>query len=79
MEKRLSELIPGQEAVVASVLPTPIAAKLIEMGVYQGKELRVLYRAPLGDPIAVDVDGYTLSLRKEEARNIVVHCTPSHL
>jgi len=29
--------------------------------------VKVLFKAPFGDPIAVDVDGYVLSLRKSEA------------
>ncbi len=37
------------------------------MGVIEGKRLTVLYRAPLGDPLAVDVGGYVLSLRLDEA------------
>ena len=37
------------------------------MGLFPGKEIRVLFKAPLGDPIAIDVHGYTLALRKNEA------------
>ncbi|MFY0688049.1 MAG: FeoA domain-containing protein [Cyclobacteriaceae bacterium] len=44
-----------------------LAAKLTEMGLYPGKQLQVLFKAPFGDPIAIDVGGYTLSLRKSEA------------
>lgn len=42
------------------------------MGLVEGKQLQVLFRAPFGDPIAVDVDGYILSLRKDEAELIIV-------
>lgn len=42
------------------------------MGFCEGKELRVLYRAPFGDPMAIDIGGYTLSLRKEEAAQVEV-------
>lgn len=42
------------------------------MGFCEGKELRVLYRAPLGDPIAIEIGSYVLSLRKDEAREIEV-------
>lgn len=44
----------------------------MEMGLVEGKELKVLFRAPFGDPIAVDVDGYILSLRKNEAELVIV-------
>ena len=33
----------------------------------KGRILTVLYRAPFGDPMAIDIDGYVLSLRKDEA------------
>ena len=42
------------------------------MGFCEGKELRVLYRAPFGDPMAIDIGGYVLSLRNEEAEHIEV-------
>lgn len=72
MAKQLSDLAPDEEAVVESIAPNPIAAKLVEMGLYSGKNVKVLFRAPLGDPIAIDVEGYTLSLRKTEASLVMV-------
>jgi Fe2+ transport system protein FeoA len=44
----------------------------MEMGLMPGREITVLFRAPLGDPIAIDVDGYILSLRLDEASMIQV-------
>lgn len=44
----------------------------MEMGLTKGKMIQVLYRAPLGDPIAIDINGYVLSLRKDEAALIQV-------
>ena len=41
--------------------------KLLEMGCIPGEEIEVVRIAPLGDPIAISVAGYQLSLRKEEA------------
>lgn len=46
---------------------------MMEMGLLEGKQLEVLFRAPLGDPIAIDINGYTLSLRKDEAAFITVN------
>jgi Fe2+ transport system protein FeoA len=37
------------------------------MGLYQGQEVEVLFKAPFGDPIAVNINGYVLSLRLNEA------------
>lgn len=37
-----------------------------------GTMVKVIKVAPLGDPIEVNIRGYELSLRKEEALRIVV-------
>jgi Fe2+ transport system protein FeoA len=44
----------------------------MEMGLVVGKEIEVLFKAPFGDPIAIDVQGYVLALRLDEARLIEV-------
>ncbi|MCD6039202.1 MAG: feoA [Gammaproteobacteria bacterium] len=41
--------------------------RLISMGLIPGTELMVSQIAPLGDPIKIQVRGFILSLRKEEA------------
>jgi Fe2+ transport system protein FeoA len=45
---------------------------LIEMGLRRGSVIEVKRVAPLGDPIAVKVRGYHLSLRALEAKSIEV-------
>jgi Fe2+ transport system protein FeoA len=72
MVKALSEIANGTHVKVASVSQSELKVKLMEMGVIKGRELTVLYRAPFGDPIAIDVDGYVLSLRKDEAQLVEV-------
>jgi ferrous iron transport protein A len=42
------------------------------MGVTPGAEIYIRKTAPLGDPIEIQIRGYELSLRKEEAKDIVV-------
>ena len=68
----LSNFRPGESVVVKSIAQNELAPKLVEMGLYEGKKLRVLYKAPFGCPMAVDVDGYTLSLRMDEAEMVNV-------
>ena len=58
--------------MIRKVSSGALACKLIEMGLYPGKEIKILFKAPLGDPIAIEVGDYTLSLRKEEAASIEV-------
>lgn len=41
--------------------------RLLAMGLLPGTIFKLLRVAPLGDPIQIEVRGFTLSLRKEEA------------
>ncbi len=59
-------------AIIRKLKNSNFKVKMMEMGLVEGKILRVLFRAPFGGPIAIDVDGYTLSLREDEADLIFV-------
>ncbi len=72
MGQILSQIKNGESAVVRAILESSLKVKLMEMGLVEGKKLEILYRAPFGDPIAVDIDGYVLSLRRDEAQLIEV-------
>ena len=45
---------------------------MMDMGLVPGADVKVLRVAPLGDPIEFSVKGYSLSLRKSEAKTITV-------
>lgn len=68
----LSDIKNGESVVIRGVQDSSLKVKLMEMGLIEGKRLQVLYRAPSGDPIAFDVEGYVLSLRIDEAKLITV-------
>ena len=70
--KRLSEVAMGNAAIIVSFDNNDIFLKLMEMGCVPGEIVRVQQVAPLGDPIAISVSGYNLSLRLDEARHIFV-------
>lgn len=72
MNSLLSNIKNGEFVIVRNILETSLKVKLMEMGLVVGKKLEVLYRAPFGGPIAIDLDGYVLSLRKDEANVIEV-------
>lgn len=69
---RLSELKPGQEGIIKEFHNNDIFLKLMEMGCVPGERILLEQVAPLGDPISVSVAGYHLSLRLNEAENILV-------
>ena len=72
MEKLLSNIKNGEHVIIRKLKESSFKVKMMEMGLVEGKKLEVLFRAPFGDPIAIDVDGYTLSLRKDEAQLVLV-------
>ena len=70
--KRLSNVPVGTIVRIVSFEKNDIFLKLMEMGCVPGEIVRVEQVAPLGDPIAISVSGYNLSLRLDEAQNIFV-------
>lgn len=69
---RLADLPRGQKAVIQHHEETDFHLTLMEMGCVPGQEIWIEMIAPMGDPIAIQVGGYYLSIRKEDARNIWV-------
>lgn len=49
-----------------------IRRRLLDMGLVKGSLIRVIRKAPLGDPIEIMVNGFLLTLRLEEAKTIQV-------
>ena len=70
--KNLSQLKVGQSAIIDSFTDKKMALKLLEMGCTPGEVVKLDRIAPMGDPIAITVSGYLLSLRKAEASTIMV-------
>lgn len=73
MEKTLKSLKPGNSGKITVIKGTgAVRRRLMDMGVVRGTDVYVEKVAPLGDPIEVKIKGYNLSLRKEDAENIIV-------
>ncbi len=73
---RLVEVADGSSAVVRRLaLPRATARRLLELGLLPGTRVRVVRRAPLGDPIELRLRNYSLSIRREEAALIEVEPT----
>ncbi len=71
--RTLKELKPGERGIVAKISGAgAVKRRLMDMGVTRGAEVLVRKVAPLGDPIEVNLRGYELTFRKEEAENIIV-------
>ena len=72
-ETTLDRLRAGESALVVSVnAERVLRRRLLEMGLLPNTPVRVVRRAPLGDPIQLLVRGYALSIRKREAAGVIV-------
>lgn len=72
LKKTLANISIGESVKVNELTQSPVSSKLLEMGLYIGQEVEILFKAPFGDPIAVNVGGYMLSLRLDEANLVIV-------
>jgi len=69
----LDNVVPGGTFVVQAIGGAgAVRARMMDMGLLKGTVVKVIRVAPLGDPIEFEVKGYNLSLRKNEARMVVV-------
>lgn len=74
---QLDTLPIGQRAVITAVGGQgALRCRLLDMGLIPKTVVRIERVAPLGDPMELLVRGYSLSLRREDARNIVVEVMP---
>lgn len=49
-----------------------VRRRIMDMGITKGVEIFVRKVAPLGDPIELNIRGYELSIRKEDAEQVEV-------
>jgi ferrous iron transport protein A len=68
----LSQLAIGREAIIQSIDNQDVYLKLLDLGCMPGEKIRLEFIAPLGDPLAIQVAGSTLSLRKIDAETIQI-------
>jgi ferrous iron transport protein A len=70
---QLDRLPVGASGRVRSVAGADeLACRLLEMGLTPGTAVTMVGRAPLGDPLEVEVRGYRLSVRRSEAARVEV-------
>ncbi|BDD08337.1 iron transporter [Fulvitalea axinellae] len=70
--RTVADLKIGETAIIRGFADDSLSLKLLEMGCLPGEEVTLKLVAPLGDPIAIRVADYQLSLRKDEASVITV-------
>ena len=69
MSKTLNELPIGQSAVITHVGASgALRQHFLDMGLIPNAEVKMIKRAPMGDPIEVRIRSYDLTLRAAEAQ-----------
>lgn len=73
MKISLRQLGVDQKASIVSVAARgELGRRIRDMGLVPGTEITIIGRAPLKDPVAIRLKGFTMSLRNSEADHIMV-------
>ncbi|MCL1603176.1 FeoA family protein [Succinatimonas hippei] len=72
--KTLDMLKPGENAVITGIngQNTSLRRRLLDMGLTLNTKVSLVREAPFGDPIELEVRGYSLTIRKSDAQLIEV-------
>lgn len=69
----LRTLTKGQFARIRSIdAQGELGRRIRDMGLVPGETVQIIGRAPLRDPVALRIKGFTLTLRNNEADHIMV-------
>lgn len=69
----LDRLLPGEGGTIRGYSEAQdLHHRLKELGLVEGTHVRVRRCAPLGDPMELSIRGYHLSIRKQDAKSILV-------
>ena len=78
MAMTLDQLKVGSSAIISAVGGSgALRCRLLDMGLIPRTRVTLQKIAPMGDPIEIQVRGYELTLRVEEARKIEVEAVES--
>lgn len=69
----LKEILPGQSCLIQAVnAESLLGQRLLDLGLLPGQLVKVVRNAPLNDPVELELDGYLISMRREEAGCVMV-------
>lgn len=68
----LTQIPKGESVEIISIIENDYMLRLYEMGCLPGELITISHIAPLNGPLAIQILGYTLSLRTDEAKSILV-------
>jgi ferrous iron transport protein A len=74
MEKKsIITLKKGETGVISEIQASDVSQRLIEMGLTIGSSFQIRSISPFGDPIAIRLKDFAISLRLSDAKDILVH------
>ena len=69
----LSNLKPGENAIVTSLLATgSMRRRLLDIGLVENTRVECLGTSPLGDPSAFLIRGAVIAIRSEDCKTIII-------
>ena len=72
-DKTVNDMKIGEPPVVAGLgCAGALRRRIIDMGITPGAVVIMRKAAPMGDPLEINVRGYELSIRRSEAKEILV-------
>ena len=67
----INDLKIGQSGLISEVGGEgPLRLRFLDMGLIPGTKVTLQKIAPMGDPIQINLRGYELTIRREDARKI---------
>lgn len=70
----LNDLEVGRSSMITSVGGEgPLRLRLLDMGLIPKTKVTLTKIAPLGDPLEIELRGYTLTIRREDAKQIGIY------
>ena len=73
MQITLDKLKINQKGTIVAVKGQGVTIRrLFDMGVTPGALVTLIKLAPLGDPLEINIRNYELTLRKDEAKNVIL-------
>jgi ferrous iron transport protein A len=72
MLKTADQISVTQTAIIKEIIDSPLKLNLMELGFLPGKVITLKHSAPMGGPMAFQLDETILALRKTEASLIEV-------
>lgn len=72
MNCTILDLEIGEKAIITKLLPSELEIKFLEMGFLPNNEIKLIQKTSLSSTFIIEIMGYTIALRKEEASLIEI-------